>query len=147
MRKPEAEYPAKPQCHVRISRKIEIYLHREKEDGKKGICKISASAKAFIGLGWVIFASDKSVEGFSALTLIGVGAKGVASSGFLYDLLRNLPFMAIMTVGATPLPKRVYLKIKKRFASIDIILPLTAFLCSLAYIVGSGYDPFLYFRF
>ncbi len=104
-------------------------------------------ALTLIGLGWVIFASDKSVEGFSAFTLIGVGVKGTVSPSFSYDLLRNLPFMAIMTVGATPLPKRVYLKIKKRFASIDIILPLTAFLCSLAYIVGSGYDPFLYFRF
>ena len=104
-------------------------------------------ALCLIALGWVIFASDGSVEGFNALVLLGVGAKGFASPAFLYELLRNLPFTAVMTVGCTPLPRKLYLKIKERFAPVDIVLPLLAFLLSVAYIVSSGYDPFLYFRF
>ena len=97
-------------------------------------------------LGWVIFAFD----GDSALTLsalMGYGAGGLWSGDTSYQLVRNLPFLLIMAVGATPLPKSLYLKIKERFAPVDILLPLCGFVLSIAYIVSSGYDPFLYFRF
>ena len=101
-------------------------------------------ALTFIAIGWVIFAFDGSIEGFNPFLW---GANGLASGIFSYELLRNLPFMAIMTVGATPLPRKLYLKMRERTALLDIILPLLAFVLSIAYIVSSGYDPFLYFRF
>lgn len=100
-----------------------------------------------IAVGWVIFAADGSVMGFSPLHMMGIGCESMISESFFYELLRNLPFMAIMAIGATPLPRKIYLKIKERFALVDIALPLGAFLLSVAYIVSSGYDPFLYFRF
>ena len=114
-----------------------------------------AYALFFIGLGWVIFVSDGSVSGFdgvaAALRLVGVGASGFLSASARYELVRNLPFMIILALGSTPFPKKMYLKIKERAhigaALIDIILPLGAFALSLAYIVSSGYNPFLYFRF
>ena len=81
------------------------------------------------------------------MNILVTGAKGFVGSAFVYELLRNLPFIIVMAVGATPLPRRIYLKIKERFAPACIILPLLAFFVSLAYIVGSGYNPFLYFRF
>lgn len=103
---------------------------------------------ALIALGWVIFAADGSVDGLSlAGRLVGIGCSSVCTGNARYQLARNLVFIIIAAVGCTPLPKRLYLKIKERVAFIDIILPLGAFLLSLAYIVSSGYDPFLYFRF
>ena len=38
-------------------------------------------------------------------------------------------------------------KTPRAFATLDVALPLAAFLLSVAYIVNSGYNPFLYFRF
>ena len=35
----------------------------------------------------------------------------------------------------------------KGAAMLNVILPMTAFLLCVAYIVNSGYNPFLYFRF
>ena len=101
-----------------------------------------------IGLGWVIFASDGGVDGLSlAGRLVGIGCVAFCSGEARYQLIRNLVFIMIAAVGCTPLPKHLYIKIKERIAPVDIILPLGAFLLSLAYIVSSGYDPFLYFRF
>lgn len=101
-------------------------------------------ALALIGFGWVIFALDGSTP-LSLAALFGAG--GVWSGELTYQLVRNLPFLAIMAIGSTPLPRNLYLKIKECFAPIDILLPSVGFVLSVAYIVSSGYDPFLYFRF
>ncbi len=105
-------------------------------------------ALLLIGFGWVIFVADGSFDGIGfALRFFGVGCESFCSGTATYDLLRNLLFLAVAVIGCTPMPRRLYLKIKERFALADIALPLMAFLLSLAYIVSSGYDPFLYFRF
>ena len=109
----------------------------------------------FIALGWVIFVSDGSAEGFSgiayALRLVGVGCSSLYSRAAVYELVRNLAFALILAVGCTPLPKRIYLKLKGSskiaVAMFDLVAPLTALVISVAYIVSSGYNPFLYFRF
>ena len=111
---------------------------------------------ALIGIGWAIFASDGDAltlkEGAELiLRAIGVGADGSLSSLSGYELLRHLPLMIIMALGATPLPKRVYLyfaeKGKLPTLVLGLILPIAALALSVAYIVNSGYNPFLYFRF
>ncbi len=109
----------------------------------------------FICLGWVIFASDGSVEGLSgaalALRFVGVGCSGFISKPVIYELVRNIAFLLVLCLGATPLPKKLYLKIAERMpkahALLDIILPLGIFILSVAYVVSSDYNPFLYFRF
>ena len=98
-----------------------------------------------IGIGWLIFDSDQTAS--LLLRFFGIGATSFCSGSAIYELLRSLPFLIIAAVGCTPLPKRYYLKIKERFALVDIILPLLALLLSFSYIASSGYDPFLYFRF
>ena len=109
-----------------------------------------------IAIGWVIFASDGSLIGIDEggayiLRLFGIGCSELCSSLTLYELWRNAAFILILILGATPLPRRIYLFIKKKtpraFATLDVALPLAAFLLSVAYIVNSGYNPFLYFRF
>ena len=79
------------------------------------------------------------------------GADGFLSPLSRYELLRHLPLMIIMTFGATPLPKRIYLYFAEKGALPTLvhklILPIAALALSVAYIVNSGYNPFLYFRF
>ena len=108
-----------------------------------------AYATVFILLGWVIFASDGSTEGARGAELFGrlFGAGCESAVGSVFDILRNIPFALLMILACTPLPRKLYLKIRERFALVDIILPLGAFALSLAYIISSGYNPFLYFRF
>jgi len=112
-------------------------------------------ALMFIALGWVIFVSDGSIDGFDgasfALRMLGVGCNGFVSPSARYELARNVVFIAILALGATPLPKCVCAKIKSRsekcFAFLSTAVPIALFCLSVAHIVSSDYDPFLYFRF
>ena len=99
-----------------------------------------------IGVGWIIFALDGSIV-ISLKTLMALGEAPLWRGAATSQLVRNIPFIMIMAVGCTPLPKKLYLKIRERIALVDIVLPVLSFGFSLAYIVSSGYDPFLYFRF
>lgn len=106
-----------------------------------------------IAFGWVIFVSDSGAGvGFAyAGRLLGVGCTSLCGEMTAYELVRNLPFAVILSVGFTPLPKRIYLKLKERSRIagmlFDVLAPLSVLLVSVAYIVSSGYNPFLYFRF
>ena len=106
----------------------------------------------FIFLGWLIFASDGTTltaeQGASVLgRLLFVGATSLAERHELLVLLGALPFIIALVIGSTPLPKRIYLYITKKAAALSVILPFATLLISVAYIVSSGYNPFLYFRF
>ena len=106
--------------------------------------------------GWLIFLCDgtgglDASSGLSfASSLIGLGVPffdGYAR----YELLRHLPLLCLMAVGATPLPSRAHHVLLSRFPRIGegmtLMLSLGALLLSTAYLVNSGYNPFLYFRF
>ena len=109
----------------------------------------------FILLGWVIFVSDGSIDGFDgfsfALRLVGVGCESFISPNLPYEFLRNAVFATILILGCTPLPcifyKKLKDKLKKSFALINTVAPIAVFFLSVAYIVSSEYNPFLYFRF
>ena len=112
----------------------------------------------FIALGWLIFAADGGANSLSlrgALTCLGamleIGSTALATSSAIYDVLRNLPFFAIMIVAATPLCKILAERTSQRFPrtarATQNTLALAAFVISTAYLVNSGYNPFLYFRF
>ena len=106
----------------------------------------------FVFLGWLIFASDGTTltaeQGLSILLrLFFIGLPTFAHRYELVVLLGAIPFIFILIIGSTTLPRRIYSYITKRAAAMAVILPFAAFLVSVAYIVSSGYDPFLYFRF
>ena len=114
-------------------------------------------ALIFILLGWLIFAHDGSdglalSDGLHTLgAIFGVGASSFISPRVLYEFLRNLPLLLIMAVGSTPLPLKIYRDlIEKHQGFSTVFKPLfTVFLLfiSTSYLVSSGYNPFLYFRF
>ena len=106
----------------------------------------------FIFLGWLIFASDGVTLSFDKgvllfLRLFFVGAESFVNQSELYLILGLLPFIAILCIGSTPVPKRIYSVLRDRFSIFSTILPILGFIVSVAYITGSGYNPFLYFRF
>ena len=106
----------------------------------------------FIFLGWLIFAADGTTltaeQGFSILSrLFFIGLPTFAHRYELVVLLGAIPFIFILIIGSTPLPRRIYLYITKRAAAVSVILPFAVLLICVAYIVSSGYNPFLYFRF
>ncbi len=105
-------------------------------------------------IGWQIFYMDGSgiTEIFTTiLKLFGIGVSSISSNVFLYSFIRLLPFFIILCIGATQLPKQLFLKTEKRSSSLFSILAsslsVIAIILCTAYIVDSGYDPFLYFRF
>lgn len=106
----------------------------------------------FIFLGWLIFASDgitlTAEQGSSVLSrLFFVGLPSFAAAHELFVFAGAIPFIAILIIGSTPLPRRIYLFISKRSSASSALLPIGALVLSVSYIVSSGYNPFLYFRF
>lgn len=106
----------------------------------------------FIFLGWLIFASDgvtlTAEQGLSVLgRLFFIGTPSFAEKQELIVFSGAIPFALILIFGSTPMPRRIYYRICRRVTALSAILPFVAFIVSVAYIVSSGYNPFLYFRF
>ena len=103
----------------------------------------------FILLGWYLFAAGGAAPEVGVL--FGIGAEGIWSGTALYELARNLPFLTMLAVGCTRLPKRLYEGLARRCPRTALVarnlLCLGALILCTAYLVDSGYNPFLYFRF
>lgn len=114
-------------------------------------------ALIFILLGWLIFVCDGSdglalSDGIRIFgNFFGIGASSFISQRVLYEFLRNLPLIVIMSVGCTAFPLKFCKKISEKQKGFSpVFKPLfTVFLLmiSTSYLVSSGYNPFLYFRF
>ncbi len=105
----------------------------------------------FIVIGWLLFVSEDMSAGFVYLSnMFGAGVSGFYSEGFLYELLRNLPFIALLILASTPVPKRIFWKCYEKhpvFRTATTVVCVILILVSIAYLVDSTYNPFLYFRF
>ena len=112
----------------------------------------------FILIGWLIFAADSSAVSLSvgeALSCIrimfGFGASSFTSADTLYTLKRNFIPLIILFLSATPIPKNIFSHLSKRFCVptniAQTLLSPALFILCVAYLVNSGYNPFLYFRF
>ena len=100
--------------------------------------------------GWLLFVFEDISAGFVWLgNMFGKGAV-LYDSGAVYDLLRNLPFFAILIVAATPYPRRLFYKLYEKYGFFRMLVPVgcaVVLLISTAYVVDSSFNPFLYFRF
>lgn len=65
----------------------------------------------------------------------------------LFDLLRLFPFFLCAALLATPLPMRLYRRMRELRPSVGVVLPLFLFLISVSFLLFRDYSPFLYFRF
>ena len=79
-----------------------------------------------------------------------LGLVGETTVGYLIEVLRNLIFIVILCIAATPLPKKLYYKFytagKGARIAVSVCCAAVLVLCT-GYLVDSSYNPFLYFRF
>ena len=105
----------------------------------------------FVIFGWLLFVFEDISAGVVYLgNMFGVGAVSFAGGLDIYNLVRNLVFIAILVLASTPLPKKIYTHLTERSAAVRIVMSavgIGAVLLSIAYLVDSAYNPFLYYRF
>ena len=99
-------------------------------------------------IGWVLFefSSVNSIVDYIK-EMFTFDSKIISNIG-LYTLNSNYVFIILGIILATPLPNMIFSKIEKsKFKYINIIVLLAIFITSIAFLVDSTYNPFLYFRF
>ena len=110
--------------------------------------------------GWLIFASDglsSSLTLTQALTCVkmmfGAGEAPLISELSRYELTRNIIPLIILSLASLPVfkSKALLLLRSKKYGTATLwilnLLSLSGLLICTAYLVNSGYNPFLYFRF
>jgi len=103
----------------------------------------------FIVIGWLIFYFEDSSVGFSFMLNMFAGNRFIDTAA-LYDLLRLLPFLLISVIACTPYPRAIYCKLHDKYKVVRIAMPIVsaaAMLLSVAYLVDSSFNPFLYTQF
>ena len=103
-------------------------------------------------LGWTLFYFDKGFDGCA--TYIGAmfgKSRGLISADALNIVARYLPALALAALASTPLPARLWgrMKLDERPAGaiLEPALCAGALLLCVAVLASSSYNPFLYFRF
>ncbi len=109
--------------------------------------------------GWVLFSHtdlSQALLWWKSLFSFDGWKRGLtdhlASSGYLW--LHSLPFLVILILGCTSLPKRWWKALigpdERREGHLcrrEILLTVCLFVVSVIYLVSGSYNPFLYFRF
>ncbi len=103
-------------------------------------------------IGWGIFAFDDLFDGIQFIGyMFGFGTAGSVDSSSIYYLMSNLPMFILLAVASTPLPRKLFMRIFKKknvmLTAAQCAGIAVLFLISVAYLVDSSYNPFLYFRF
>lgn len=97
--------------------------------------------------GWLLFASE-SLGDIGAM-LTNMFSAPLSDGVSMWELVRNVPFIIVLCIASTPLPKRVFYRLRevRAFRYAAGVLTLLVFALCTAYLVDSSYNPFLYFRF
>ena len=97
----------------------------------------------FILVGWVLFAVidlNQIINFFKKMFIFNAGNE------WIYYLRNYIITYTIAIIFSTNFLKKIYNKFVKSNI-VDTIILITIFLLSIAYLVDSSYNPFLYFRF
>ena len=94
---------------------------------------------------WLIFAFGDMGEGLSFF--LSLFSKTPWTELVLYELSRNTALLAILVLGATPLPKKWFHRHIFGHAAARTAVALGAFLLALSYLAGGTHQPFLYLNF
>lgn len=105
---------------------------------------------AAVIFGWLLFVIE-DVSSIGAYLSRMFGGTGVfATQITVYELVRNLVFLAILILASTPAPKKLWYKLYSKgtpWRVVQSVVCAIAFVLCIAYLVDSSYNPFLYFRF
>lgn len=111
-----------------------------------------------VAVSWVIFAFEDLGQAFSYIgAMFGAGA-GFANTQTMYFVTNNFILIVILLIAATDYPKKLVSRISLKLSGAKPLpqccymiatnaYVLIVFLLSIAYIVCSSYNPFLYYRF
>lgn len=97
----------------------------------------------FILVGWILFAVidlNQIINFFKKMFIFNAGNE------WIYYLRNYIITYTIAIIFSTSFLKKIYNKFVKSNI-VDTIILITIFLLSIAYLVDSSYNPFLYFRF
>lgn len=105
-------------------------------------------ALILVAIGWVFF----SITDFGDMAaylgnLFGIGASGLVGSGTWYYLKSNLVLLLLSGLCCSPELLNWFRDKTRRSPWLAVIPMAVIFLVSVAYLVYSSYNPFLYFRF
>jgi alginate O-acetyltransferase complex protein AlgI len=105
----------------------------------------------FILIGWLIFTSEDGAVFVRLGRLFGIGVDSVADGFAFYEIVRHGAIIILFAAGVTPAASIVAKKIKNAYPTawemaVNILVP-AGIIISTAALVGSSYNPFLYFRF
>ena len=103
----------------------------------------------FVIISWVIFACPTLEDGLNYISIMFNFNNEIISPSVSYLISTHFVLFIIAIIGCTPIFKKIKEKLKnnKIFMIIEIIICLVLFFISLSFLVGSTYNPFLYFRF
>ncbi|GAA0094837.1 MBOAT family protein [Clostridium perfringens] len=97
-------------------------------------------AIVFIVFGWALFS-------FEDLLSIKYLFRMKFSLDFIYYLRNYFLVIIIAILGSTKLINNIYERFIKKNKSLECLVLMMVFILSVAYLVDSTYNPFLYFRF
>lgn len=106
-------------------------------------------------ISFILFNSNHIMEAFQQIGgLFGTNGEAFINNYTLYYLKSYFIILIVAMIGATPLLKKIIIKlqekggrIKRILNSIEPIVMIALFIIVTAYLVDNSYNPFLYFRF
>ena len=109
-----------------------------------------AATLFFVVLGWVLFRSENMPHAFAYLgSLFGLNGNPFADGLFAGWFSQNAVLLAVGLFCCTPVLRRLHLKTleKPLWNWLKAAVLLVLFILSLASLVSSSYNPFIYFNF
>jgi len=108
-------------------------------------------ALGIVLVSWVIFEVD-SVSGILKYLgdMVGLNGIGIVNQESIYILRTNLVLLLIAVIGCVPLFRNIYNRYSEKILVNSLLMPLfyaIVLIASIAYVVDSSFNPFLYFRF
>lgn len=105
-----------------------------------------------VTVGWVFFDSDSISKAFDYIKIMfGAGNTVLIDNMSKYLVNTNLIIIAVSIICATPMVKKIIKHIteKKKTPGIiaSVVISMSIFIMSTAYLVYESYSPFLYFKF
>lgn len=106
----------------------------------------------FILVSWVFFAHDSFGQAMTYLSsMFGVGSLDIINGDFLYLLRSNASLLVVLMIASSNLPKKLLNKYGPKSGNLEMLLSnvylLGIFIITIAFLVNSSFNPFLYFKF
>lgn len=104
----------------------------------------------FVVLGWVLFRADSIQDAFAYIkSMFALGSNVIFDGMFTGYMKQNAVLFIIGILLSTPIIKRCSEKLKTNKAGslVTVLLLIGLFILCISSLVGSSYNPFIYFNF